>query len=132
MSKLYKALQRASTARRSGHKFDDSLEESVHPLLKTHGIEIQPEVPNNIEVKYSKTKVERVDRTILRRNKVFSLFKEDHITDQVDNLRTQILEKLAETGGNSLLVTSAHPGKARPLFLSTWPSVSHSNLIRPY
>jgi protein-tyrosine kinase len=113
MSKLYKALQRANVTRKQIKDDDHTTHRQVHPILKTHGIDIEPPTPRNIDIKYSKTKVEPVDRALLKRNKVFSLFKDSQITDQIDNLRTQVMEKLEKAGGNSLLVTSAHPGEGK-------------------
>ncbi|NNG01200.1 MAG: polysaccharide biosynthesis tyrosine autokinase [Desulfobacteraceae bacterium] len=113
MSKLKKALQRAHEARGEAKNFLNPPKAPLHPLLKKHGIDIKPADQKKIDIKYSRTKVERLDQTILRRNKVLSLFKENQTTDQVDNLRTQILDKLEQIGGNSLLVTSAHPGEGK-------------------
>ena len=66
-----------------------------------------------VKVQYSKTKVARTDPEVLRKNKIFSLFKEHRVTDEVEALRTQILAKLNKIGGNTILVTSAHPGEGK-------------------
>lgn len=60
-------------------------------------------------VDYCKTRVEPIDNRIFKKNKIISLFKEYEITDQFSLLSTQVLNKLKEIGGNSLLITSANP-----------------------
>jgi non-specific protein-tyrosine kinase len=64
---------------------------------------------NKIEVRYSKTKVQVNDPEILRNNRVFSVFDDFEVTDQIKILRTQVLRKLKAIGGNSILITSANP-----------------------
>jgi non-specific protein-tyrosine kinase len=54
-----------------------------------------------------------VPKKVLERNRIFSLFKDYRVTDEIENLRTQTLAKLKEVKGNSLLVTSAHPGEGK-------------------
>jgi non-specific protein-tyrosine kinase len=74
-----------------------------HPKggAKTSGSEIQ--------INYSKTKVQVADLEKLKNNKIFSLFDEIETTDQIRILRTQVLRKLKAIGGNSILVTSSNP-----------------------
>lgn len=115
MSKLKKALQKAKETRQ-GYFSTNSISEkqNVHPILESYGV--KPSRRNGqkkIDIKYSKTRVERVDRGLLKRNKILSLFKQNQTTDQVDILRTQVLAKLGEIGGNSILVTSAHSGEGK-------------------
>jgi non-specific protein-tyrosine kinase len=47
------------------------------------------------------------------KNRVFSKYRDDGITDHFNLLRLQILQKLEEIGGNSLLITSANPGEGK-------------------
>ena len=63
----------------------------------------------DIQISYSRTKVQAFDPEKLKNNKIFSIFDEIETTDQIKILRTQVLKKLKEIGGNSILVTSAHP-----------------------
>ncbi|BBO82748.1 hypothetical protein DSCO28_33140 [Desulfosarcina ovata subsp. sediminis] len=73
---------------------------------------IQNEEKNNRYKKginYSKTKVLENDPNRLKNNKIFSLFDEIETTEQIKMLRTQVLNKLQDIGGNSILVTSANP-----------------------
>ena len=62
----------------------------------------------DVRVSYSKTKVQVNDPEILRNNRVISLFDDIETNDQIKILRTQVLKKLKELGGNSILVTSAN------------------------
>jgi len=101
MSKLKKALEKAKEAR-----------EAVPSTLAPHAEKARMG-HNGVHVTYSRTKVVNVDPRILRKNKVVSLFHENETTDQLNILRTQILNKLKEIGGNSLLVTSANPSEGK-------------------
>ncbi len=60
-------------------------------------------------IRYSRTKVQSLDPERMKENKIFSIFDDIELTDQVKILRTQVLEKLKRIGGNSILVTSANP-----------------------
>jgi protein-tyrosine kinase len=63
----------------------------------------------SLQISYSKTKVQAIDPEKLKNNKIFSIFDDIEITDQIKILRTQVLKKLKAIGGNSILVTSANP-----------------------
>jgi protein-tyrosine kinase len=63
----------------------------------------------DIQINYSRTKVQASDLEKLKNNKIFSIFDDIEITDQIKILRTQVLKKLTDIGGNSILVTSANP-----------------------
>ena len=62
-----------------------------------------------VDVKYSKTKVQSSDPEKLKNNRVVSLFEDIETTNQFKMIRTKVLRKLKEIGGNSILVTSANP-----------------------
>jgi non-specific protein-tyrosine kinase len=64
---------------------------------------------SDIQISYSRTKVQAFDPETLKNNKIFSMFDDIETTDQIKILRTQVLKKLADIGGNSILVTSANP-----------------------
>jgi protein-tyrosine kinase len=64
---------------------------------------------------YSSTRRELTDREVLRRNKIIALIHEDSAVDQLKILYTQVLNRLEETGGNSLLVTSPGPKEGKTL-----------------
>lgn len=111
MSKLKKALEKAKASR--GGDLYTSIGEMEG--LAAVGQRGRAAVTDRceIEVCYSRTKVETVDLKTLRKNKIISLFQEDGITDQIKTLRTQILMKLREVGGNTILVTSANPSEGK-------------------
>jgi protein-tyrosine kinase len=108
MSKLKKALEKAKEARgfddRAPSK--DKLEYASNKEPSSGEIkECRPE----ISINYSTTKVKKIDDRVLKRGKVISLFHDLEKVDQIKTLRTQLLSKLKENGGNSLLITSANP-----------------------
>ncbi len=128
MSKLKKALERAKVARETG---SGGLPVQQRPVqqrpIQHSGIQrsgpmklpkqLFPDAPERrqreVKVTYSRTKVQAVPKKVLERNRIFSLFKDYRVTDEIENLRTQILGKLKEVNGNSILVTSAHPGEGK-------------------
>jgi non-specific protein-tyrosine kinase len=120
MSKLKKALARAKAARGSDDRGVSSVPPQ-HSIKRGGAIKLPRQLlPNDfskgqreIKVTYSRTKVQAVPKKVLERNRIFSLFKDYRVTDEIENLRTQILAKLKEVKGNSLLVTSAHPGEGK-------------------
>ena len=75
--------------------------EQLKGATRTSGREIQ--------INYSKTKVQAVDLEKMKNNKIFSLFDDIETTDQIKILRNQVLKKLKAIGGNSILVTSSNP-----------------------
>lgn len=112
MSKLKKALEKAREERvgvgapdpeKKGFPIPDPL------LMKTS----EPNANGEIRVTYSKTQIQNISPTTLKRNRIFSLFQEHEMTDEVKMLRTQILNKLKEIEGNTLLITSANPGEGK-------------------
>lgn len=115
MSKLKKAIQRAKEARESKLVLQQPLvsQDLRTPLKKDTAPAVKKKCGDKLSITYSKTRVESVDKEILRKNKIFSAFKENQTTDQVDGLRTQLLTKLDKIDGNSILVTSAQPGEGK-------------------
>jgi non-specific protein-tyrosine kinase len=104
MSKLKKAMERAKEARRTG----ESGFLALRPQLRK-----EKNARQDVNVIYSNTKTVDIDHSIFRKNRLFSLFQEYKVTDQINVLRTQVLNKMKEIGGNSLLVTSANPGEGK-------------------
>ena len=84
----------------------------VEALAKTTP-EVAPEVAKDVRVTYSRTRVQSVDPAVLKRNKLVALFPEMQSVEQIKILRTQVLNKLKEVGGNTMLVTSANPGEGK-------------------
>jgi len=113
MSKIKKALEKAKEARQTdGFPF---AQENKGELKALRSETEKRELLEGAEVKinYSQTKICQLDPCVLKQNKVFSLFEESKTTDQMKILRTQLLNKLEEIGGNSFLVTSAYPGEGK-------------------
>lgn len=112
MSKLRKALEKAKEARGNEHHNFFKIGEKSGPALRlkkeSAGGERCP-----VDVTYCQTKVVEIDPKILRRNKIFSLFQENPVTDRIKILRTQILNAMRENGWNSLLITSANSGEGK-------------------
>lgn len=119
MSKLKKALARAKASRGSNGGNVSSVQQ--RPIQRGGAIKLPKQLlPNDsskgqreVKVTYSRTRVQAVPKKVLERNRIFSLFKDYRVTDEIENLRTQTLAKLKEVKGNSLLVTSAHPGEGK-------------------
>ncbi len=108
MGKLKQALKRAQEEREFLEKSD-----GVKKQIKTEQKTQFSNKRQKIIVDYSKTIMKNTDREVLKSNKVFSLFQENEMTSQVEILRTQILNKFTENGGNILLVTSTYPGEGK-------------------
>jgi protein-tyrosine kinase len=107
MSKLKKALEKAKESReREQQPLKDK---PIYPQAKERGSDYQRECRPEINIKYSETKIKKIDDRLLKKGKVISLFHDLDKVDQIKTLRTQILHKLKEIGGNSLLITSANP-----------------------
>jgi non-specific protein-tyrosine kinase len=81
----------------------------LYQSKKEPGPVVLNECRPEISVKYSETKIKKIDDHVLKKGKVISLFHDLEKVDQIKTLRTQILQKLKEIGGNSLLITSANP-----------------------
>jgi protein-tyrosine kinase len=115
MSKIKKALLKAKETREtySGDYFSESHPESepAAPIVGQDGRRLR----KDLEVVYQQTKVYNLDPNILRRNKLFSLFKNNAMTDHFDIVKGQLLKKLDKLGGNCIMVTSAFPGEGKTL-----------------
>jgi len=108
MSKLKKALQKAKESRdlEGQHLYKENGKTKLSGYAKvTKDIECRSE----LDIRYSETKIKKIDDSVLKEGKVISLFHEIEKIDQIKSLRTQILNHLNEVGGNSILVTSANP-----------------------
>lgn len=114
MSKLKKALEKAKKDR--GRDTDTFFQEdkAQRPALRLKAKKRKVE-RGEVQVTYFKTKVLHIDPRILKRNKVISPFQDNKMADQVKILRTQVLNRLKEIGGNSLLVTSPNPREGKTM-----------------
>ncbi len=75
----------------------------------------QINVKKEINPVYVKTRVVPLDEKLLLNNKIFSFFKDNILSEQLRILRTRIINKLEENGGNTLLITSARSGEGKTL-----------------
>jgi protein-tyrosine kinase len=101
MSKLKKAMEKAKEAR---------------DLLSRNLVAAPPRAAaEQASITYSQTAVVHVPEDVLKENKIVSLFHEKAMTDQLKLLRAQVLNRMGQLGGNSLLVTSADPGVGKTL-----------------
>ena len=108
MSKLKKALEKAKETR--GFDYQTPLiDKQNYAINKEPSSGYVKECRPELSINYSTTKVKKIDDRVLQKGKVISLFHDLEKVDQIKTLRTQILNKLEEIGGNSLLITSANP-----------------------
>jgi len=108
MSKLKKALEKAKEVRGSDHQISVKGRMEYAPTKEPSSGDINDCRPE-LSIDYSTTKVKKIDDRVLHKGKVISLFHDLEKIDQIKTLRTQLLNKLKEIGGNSLLITSANP-----------------------
>lgn len=108
MSKLKKALEKAKDNREFGEQTPVQKGRNQQLSLKTKLNKID-ENRKEVEINYSETKVQEIDSKTLRKNKIISYFHDNEKSTQIKTLRTQLLNKLQEIGGSSLLITSANP-----------------------
>jgi len=112
MSKLKKALEKAKEARETDGQILVHENKSFRPAPMGHS-EKNGTNRRDVHINYSETKVQKVDPIFLEKSKIISFFHEKGKADQIKSTRTQILSKLKEVGGNSLLVTSANPREGK-------------------
>lgn len=113
MSKLKKALEKAREERVGRSRTTEAEIQEVKSSGSLSPIAKEKNEQGEIRVTYSKTKVENISSSTFKRNRIFSLFQEHEMTDEVKMLRTQIINKLKEINGNTLLITSANPGEGK-------------------
>jgi len=120
MSKIKKALLKAKESRdpqtADPGAWDNRPDSDTDvPMRASDGTLLRKE----LDVEYKQTRVYNIDPEVLRRNKLFSLFKNTRITDHIDLAKGLLLKKLDKLAGNCLIVTSAHPGEGK-----TWTSIN--------
>ncbi|MGD9216982.1 MAG: AAA family ATPase [Desulfobacteraceae bacterium] len=116
MSKLKKALLKAKVARETpsekmfiGNSSTAAGEEEAITGVATN----KRRMRKDLEVEYQQTKVFNLDPNVLRKNKLYSLFKNNKMTDFFDIAKGQLLKKLDKLKGNCIIVTSVHPGEGK-------------------
>lgn len=113
MSKLKKALERAKRSRENAGHIISQTETRHKPAEHNSAPQKAQKERDEIDFTYSVTKILDIDPVQLKKNKIFSHLKEDRISDQVNILRTQVLNKLNEIDGNTVMVTSTNPGEGK-------------------
>jgi protein-tyrosine kinase len=114
MSRIDKALEKAKAARESGKGFSeaDFLQimgaEEISPGEK-HGTK------EDVNPEYTRTRVVQTDLEHLKRQRVVAFLNDDEISDQIKIFRTQVLDRMKQLGGNTLLVTSANPHEGKSI-----------------
>jgi non-specific protein-tyrosine kinase len=113
MSKLKKALEKAKETREqaAGAPAFEELPEPVGAAAE----EAKDILRTEVNPVYQQTRVVNVESAVFRNNKIVSFFCDDAVADQIKILRTQILKRVQELAGNTLLITSAHPGEGKTL-----------------
>jgi non-specific protein-tyrosine kinase len=108
MSKLKKALDKAQESR--GRGYQKGVSGAIKPpTLAKVTLDEAANLKAKLDIRYSETKVQKIENSVLRKGKIVSHFHETEKIDQIKTLRTQILDSLHKLKGNSLLVTSANP-----------------------
>ena len=148
MSRLKKAMAKAKEAREMGAQLKEIVPEKAEeakavgtrPTEKTGGggegerqcgagpaEASNPVCDEEINPRYCQTRRVKARRNILSKNKIVSMCHHAEVmADQIKMLRTQILNKMAEIGGKSLLVTSANPFEGKTLTaINLALSISH-------
>ena len=113
MSKIKKALLKAKEIRQTPSA-EFLIKDRQDVEVPANHIEVNGKHQRKaLEVEYRQTKVVNLDTDVLRRNKLFALFKNNKMTDYFDIVKGQLLNKLGKINGNCILVTSTHPGEGK-------------------
>ena len=108
MSKLKKALDKAQESR--GRDNQKGVRGSIKaPTLARVTLDEATKLKEKLDIRYSETRVQKIENSVLKKGKILSHFHETEKIDQIKTLRTQILDSLNKLKGNSILVTSANP-----------------------
>jgi len=123
MSKLQKALEKAKEAR--GDASSDLAERSessqelvddIHlPTLKIWEGDVVPEKVDRISPSYNQSRSVSLDPEVMERNRCVAIFPNREEVEAYRILRTQILNRTRESGGNLIMITSALPGEGKTL-----------------
>ena len=100
MDKIKKALEKA---------------EKIETDTKTQSTVTPPKIEKEIAPVYTQTHVVSINEEVLLRNKIYSYFQDNPLTEQLRILRTKIINKLEKLNGNTILITSARSGEGKTL-----------------
>lgn len=149
MGRLKKAMDKAKEARKTGSQLNKTIEEEAEETrgagtrqTEEAGREAERERQSDtapteassdiicdeeINPRYCQTRRVKADKQLLSRNKIVSMCHHAEVmADQIKMLRTQILNRMEEMGGKSLLVTSANPLEGKTLTaINLALSISH-------
>jgi len=112
MSKMKKAMEKAKEERQNGGYPAGALR-NFSTKFKSAPLKRAFLDRREVQVDYSRTRVQQIDPKTLKKNRVIAYFQDNPMTQQINMLRTQVLEKLQETSGNCLMVTSANSGEGK-------------------
>jgi non-specific protein-tyrosine kinase len=113
MSRLKKALDKAKETRSTSD--EDVAGRTPNPPQREKTEPPPPETLDRCEINPTceTTPIVDVDPDTLRKNKIISLFHDKEMTDQIKLLRVQILRRMEQLSGNTLLITSAKPREGK-------------------
>ena len=120
MSKLKKAIEKAKVERQEpGAAVVTPGNASGMPqgaVIAPGGPKVESSKPVPAPApKPTKTRVVRLNHEHLKKNRIVSLFRQGQVSDQIKILRTQVLNRMKELKGNSLMITSANPKEGKTL-----------------
>jgi non-specific protein-tyrosine kinase len=123
MSKLQKALEKAKEARGDSYSDSTGMPESapdsvddIHlPTLKIWEGDVVPEKVDRISPSYNQSRSVSLDPEVMERNRCVAIFPNREEVEAYRILRTQILNRTRESGGNLIMITSALPGEGKTL-----------------
>ena len=129
MSKLKKALDKAQESR--GRDYQKGVKGAIKPpTLARVTLDEAAKLKAKLDIRYSETRVQKIENSVLKKGKIVSHFHETEKIDQIKTLRTQILDSLYKLKGNSLLVTSANPYEGKTYTsINLGVSIAHRTVL---
>ena len=117
MSKIKKALDKAKMDRETGDDIfpewqEEQVKETDSPRNTQHS---QEKVRREVNFTYTNTRVLNVNPSVLRENKIVSMYGNDEITDQIKILRTELLKQMEGLKGKTIMVTSSNRGEGKTI-----------------
>ena len=115
MSKLKKALEKAKETRmgETGVIPKAPVDKLAPPPTPPVRTQVEKPIPKKQAPAPQRTRQVKIDLEKMIKNKIITLYHHDDTADKIRIIRTQVLEKLKETGGNSILVSSPNPGEGK-------------------